>query len=856
MTHTEFTNEFSKEVWESTYKYHKDTTVDDTFLRVATALASVERNQDLRDEWTKKFYNMLSGFRVTAGGRIYANAGTDFAGTTLINCFVGPRNIQDIDSLDGIFEVARQQAQTLKSEGGWGMNFSFIRPRGAFIGGIGVETPGAVKYMELFDKASDIITAGSGKKKSRKEAKNKIRKGAMMGILDIWHPDIEEFITAKQSEGRLTKFNMSVNCTMEFMDKIVAIKELKKSGKEIPAELDRWDLKFPDTKHPRYKKEWDGNIRAWEAKGYDVKIYRTVSASELWSLITQSTYNRNEPGVLFLDNANRTHAWNYGGPKAFIGATNPCGEQSLPYGGCCNLLSMNLVMFFDHENGVFDFDKFEKQVKVAVRFADNVNDYSNAPLKEYEESLEGRRRIGLGVLGWASLLYLMNIRFGSDEAEALKKKIMKLLTHTAVETSINLAIEKGMFEGCIPEEHVKSPFWDMIELTEELRNKMRKHGIRNSALFSIQPTGNTSCFANITSSGCEPIFGWEYIRTVIVPVVPDSIKDVCPKYWEGEMKETALFKWTKEGDESILRGKTEDGTIYKIDRNRGLTKEVVVRDIAYDIMINNGKWNPKAKWACTSSDLTVEDHIRDMTGWYQWIDSSISKTVNLPNNYPYEKFENVYLDLYTSGTAKGMTTYREGTMTSVLSKTPSPDDSNSTDKITKTTAPKRPKSLPADVHLTTVNGDPYYVVVGLLEGDPYEVFTGKNEKKDGQAIHKKIVHGNVTKKSKSVWELSSEIDPELSFILTNGHSDETADALTRMISTALRHGADISFIVHQLEKTEGSLWSFAKALARTLKKYIPDGTKVSGSKCPECNAELIRMEGCITCTSCTYSKCG
>jgi len=205
---TVFEDAFSEEVWASTYKDHNDRNVNDTMFRVAAAAASMEKTAELRLEWTEKFYDLLSEFKATSGGRIYANAGTEWGGTTLMNCFVGPRVKEDLDSLDGILKHLYSQAHTLKSEGGWGENFSYIRPRGSFIHGIGVETPGAVKYMELFDKASEIITSGSGKKSSHSKAKGKIRKGAMMGVLDVWHPDIVEFITAKQQPGRLTKFNV------------------------------------------------------------------------------------------------------------------------------------------------------------------------------------------------------------------------------------------------------------------------------------------------------------------------------------------------------------------------------------------------------------------------------------------------------------------------------------------------------------------------------------------------------------------------------------------------------------------------------------------------------------------------
>lgn len=336
MNVTQFQDIFSEEVWTTTYKNHKDNNINDTFRRIAKAIASVENTEELKQEWEEKFYDLLTDFKGVTGGRIMSNAGTEWHGTTLMNCFVGPRDSYDIDSLEGIYSHLLSQSQTLKSEGGWGENFSYIRPRGAFIHGIGVETPGAVKYMELFDKASEIITSGSGKKSSNKKAKGKIRKGAMMAVLDVWHPDIVEFITAKQQSGRLNKFNMSVNLTDEFMNRLIGIEKLENFANEnIPGydeyakdeidekikQLDTWNLIFPDTKFEKYKEEWDGNITAWKNKGYPVKTYNTVSVKWLWNLIMESTYNKAEPGVLFLDRANYFNPLYY---KETIFSTNPC----------------------------------------------------------------------------------------------------------------------------------------------------------------------------------------------------------------------------------------------------------------------------------------------------------------------------------------------------------------------------------------------------------------------------------------------------------------------------------------------------------------------------------------------------
>ena len=243
----------------------------------------------------------------------------------------------------------------------------------------------------------------------------------------------------------------------------------------------------------------------------------------------------------------------------------------------------------------------------------------------------------------------MKTRFGSDEAEKIKEQLMKTICYSAIEASVDLAEEKGMFNGCEPEKHADIEFFKQIHLPKELKDRIKKVGIRNSALFSIQPTGNTAVLAENVSSGLEPIFLHEYIRTVIVPHCPEDIKSITPKYWEGEMKETDMFKWTKEGDEQILKGVAKDGTTYKIDKNRGLTKEVLCEDYAVHLMKQSNDWNSKSDWAVTTAELSVEEHIKDMMGFGRWIDSSMSKTVNVPNNYNYDKFKSLYLTAYKTG---------------------------------------------------------------------------------------------------------------------------------------------------------------------------------------------------------------
>lgn len=851
--HTEFKDDFSKEVWESTYKLHTDEDINDTLFRVAEAAASVEKTKELKEEWTEKFYDMLSDFKVTVGGRIYSNAGANWKGTTLANCFVSPRRKNDIDSLDGILEDLKNQAFTLKSEGGWGENFSFIRPRGSFIYGIGVETPGAVKYMEIFDKSSEIITSGSGKKSKNKKAKNKIRKGAMMGVLDVWHPDIIEFINVKQQSGRLTKFNVSVNCTDEFMEKVVNVLKLKKdnASEDEIEKMDEWELRFPDTSFDKYKEEWDGDLKSWEEKGYPVKIYEVVSATSLWEMIMDSTYKRAEPGVLFLDRANKFLPFYYGEK---VVSTNPCGEQNLAPAGVCDLGSLNLTQFVNEKGNGFDFEKMKKYTRYLVRFLDNVNDLSDAPLPEYVDSMRNKRRVGCGILGWGSVLFMLKTKFGSEKASKFRDEVMSTIAKEAYKASIDLAEEKGMFKYCEPEKHVKGEFVQNLGLSDKYIEKMRKHGIRNSSLLSIQPTGNTSILANVVSGGLEPIFMPQYVRTVIVNSMPEHISNVTPKWYEGEWYTTSMFKKTKEGDEEILRGVDEYGVVYKIDKNRGLTKEVLCEDYGVRYLKQRNEWDENAEWVVTTENLSVMDHVNDLKGFMRWVDSSASKTINVPNDYKFEDFKNIYIDSYNSGYVKGVTTYRAGTMTSVLSAKEEKNADNDDEEIIKEDV-KLPDSASAVMKTIRAEGKKWYLTVVYHEDNPkrpFAIFVKTNSHEKNVVAEEAIDKLMKLAKRKGIPKRHRDsVESKLS-------SDNNSSKVTRLISFLLRHGVLIKNIVSTLDKVEDAyVGTFVFQIKKFLSTYIKDGEMVEDEKCLECGStQIVYSEGCKKCMSCGSSKCG
>lgn len=831
---TKFVDEFSKEIYEQTYKYG-DEDINGTQLRVAKDLASIEKDTE---HWTQEFLWALEDFKFVPGGRITSNAGTGLKGTTYINCFVDGFMGEDQDSMEGILDALRRQALILKSEGGYGFCADVMRPRGSFIGGIGNESPGAVRMLDMWDTQSAVITEGSGNKTKKKKAKVKIRKGAQMVTMSVWHPDVEEYIVSKQTPGRLTKFNMSVLITDEFMD---AVKNNQP-----------WNLEFPDyEKHSdEYKKEWDGNIKKWKALGYSTVVYKTYeNANQLWDMIMTSTYTRNEPGVLFSDTMNKLNNLYY---CEYINATNPCGEQILPIGGVCLLGSINLTQFVDFDKKDWDYNKLGKLIPIAVRLMDNVNDKTYVPLPTQKEGLKNKRRIGLGFLGYGSALMMLKVRYGSEEALNLTEKLMTFLANKAYQSSALIASEKGAFPLYDEEKYLNSNFIKE-SLSQETKDMIRKYGIRNSHLLSIQPTGNSSVFANNVSGGLEPLFMPQYVRTTIMPYAPEGLDRPKNIDWENKTYDsTTTWTWIKEGDENLLS--TEfNGYVWKVDKSRGLLRESWVKDYAVRFLEAKNEWDSKAPWAATTTELTIDEHIKTMAIMAKYIDSAMSKTVNLPNEYPYEDFKRLYTELYNTGVVKGGTTYRAGTMTVVLSDKSSSDNKSSDEnKVPKTTAPKRPKTLSCDIHHLTVSGDKWIVLVGLLGEDPYEIFAFK---KKNINLSEKFKHGKLSKIRKGKYDL--ELDGFTLEDLKELFESDEQEALTRMISTSLRHGADINFIYEQLMKSEGTIVSFSKAIARTLKKYLKD-ENFSNMACESCGSPdgMTMQEGCYKCKDCGYSKCG
>ena len=845
-----FETDISEEVFEQNYQYGTDDHVPDTWYRNARALASIEEDTDA---WTRRFYQLLSGqglgtgpFPFTPGGRIFANAGTGLGKATLINCFVSGFQGYDQDSMDEIQAELTRQAKILASEGGYGFCAHVMRPRGARIGGVGSMTPGAVQMLDVWNKQAATIVAGSGLKSDRDDIKDKIRKGAQMVTMGIWHPDIIEFIEAKQEPGRLHKFNMSVLVNDAFMEAV--------------RNDDTWALRFPDYENEKefYKEHWDGNLQAYQEKGGTVKTWTdpatgepaVYEAREIWDKIMHSTYERNEPGVIFVDTINKENNLGY---IEHINATNPCGEQVLPVGGVCLLGNLNVTQLVDREAGTIDYDLVDDLVPLAVRFLDNVNDLSYVPLEEQQRNLQEKRRIGLGHYGDGSALMMMQTRYGSEEGARVMREFQEHLANRAYQASARLAEEKGAFPLFDKDEYLSSPF--VQRLSDKTKEMIGDLGLRNSHLLSIQPTGNTSTLGNAPSSGIEPVFMHSYIRTSEQPALPEGINrpSMSPDAYEvGQDIDADGTAWTAEeqGDETVLRCQEEGYTHWQIHPTRDICKDQEVKDYAVRHMETDGTWDPDADWAVTTRDLDVDDHLTQMKALAPFVDSSMSKTVNVPNDYPFEDFKELYKKAHDTGVIKGVTTYRAGTMSAVLSG----DDENEDQTVPRTEAPDRPQTLPCAVHRVRYQGDHWTILVGFLEEDPYEVFAFKS---DGETPlfkdHEKRVDKGYIRKNRSQHYslLGPNEEVVIEDITSHMPSDEVREQ-TRLVSTALRHGSKIDFLVEQLEKAEGSIASFGQSMAKALRAHATDH-EVTCDKCGSANVRHV--EGCMECADCGHSRC-
>lgn len=579
-----FRSEISRRVWDSKYRFREqdilhDRDVSDTWRRVARALAEVEEQPA---PWEEAFYRILDGFRFLPGGRILAGAGTARA-VTLFNCFV-MGTIED--SMDGIFDALKQGALTMQQGGGVGYDFSTLRPAGSLADSSATIASGPVSFMDVWDSmCATVLSTGA-------------RRGAMMATLRCDHPDIEQFIEAKRQPGRLRRFNLSVLVSDAFMRAV--------------QEDEAWPLVFPAA---GLKGEGPTVLRPWSgyAEPVPCRVLRTVPARALWDRIMRSNYEYAEPGVLFVDRINALNNLWY---RERINATNPCGEIPLPPYGACDLGSINLARFVERpftREARLDEEAIAATVRTAVRLMDNVIDVSRFPLEAQAVQARGARRIGLGITGLADALIMLGLRYDEAGGRSRAADLMRLICHTAYRASIALAQEKGTFPFFEREAFLDGPF--IRSLPADIRDGIARHGLRNSHLIAIAPTGTISLFANNVSSGLEPVFDLSYTRRLV---------ERDGTYNEHEVQDHAYALW------------------------RDIHGEAPLPDVFV-----------------TAQRIAPEHHLAMQAALQPFVDNSISKTINVPADYHFEAFRHLYRSAYEQG-LKGCTTFRPNPITGAI----------------------------------------------------------------------------------------------------------------------------------------------------------------------------------------------
>ncbi len=774
-------DKISQEIWDKKYRYkHEDGTpldqsVEDTWRRVAYAVAMPERDHRY---WEDKFYSILEGYKFLPAGRIISNAGTTRKKVTMFNCYV-MNSIED--SMEGIFETVTQAALTQKQGGGVGFDFSTIRPQGDYIRGVESQASGPISFMQVFDATCrTVMSAGQ-------------RRGAQMAVLNVAHPDVEKFITAKRGNSALQMFNMSVAVTDPFME---AVKDDR-----------NWDLTFGG------------------------KVYKTVRARDLFDTIMHSTYDFAEPGFILIDRINKLNNLWY---CESIRATNPCGEQPLPPYGACLLGSVNLTRFVAQpftEHAAVDYEGIAETVRTAVRLLDNVIEISNFPLEKQLEEAANKRRMGLGITGLANLFAMMRVTYGSAESLELAERIMRTVRDTAYDASVDLAIEKGAFPLFDKQRYLEGEF--IKQLPAELRARIAEHGIRNSHLISIAPTGTISLFAGNVSSGLEPVFALSYTRRVRTGV----------------------------GD----------------DYDTHTVEDYACR--LYRAQLPNAKTLPP--YFVTTDQIHPRQHVDIQARLQRFVDSSISKTINVPNDFPFEEFKDIYLYAYEQG-CKGCTTFRPNEqITGVLQreedraekKKPAPADdeqistSNELDSV-----PRRPTYLQGTTYKikTPLSKQALYITINdICDGGhrrPFEIFiNSKNLQHFAWIVAMTRLVSAVFRRSSDpsflIEELKSIFDPNGGYFRNGRYIPSLVAEIGDVIE---QHLVNIGFLKQPAVK-EPEPVSVPAQSDGTAPRGSTESVGVQSAEhqqaspfmiCPQCSERaLYYEENCTKCFSCGYSKC-
>lgn len=863
------------DTWVKKYKQDSDITPDDMHRRMAKEFARIEfnyqlteplRNSDLKthkDRLQKlskygqkreflnenKIYNLFKNFKyVVPQGSIMATLGNNFIGS-LSNCFVVG---QPVDSYGGILEKDEELVHLMRRRGGVGIDISTLRPKGTGVSGAAKTSTGAVSFMHRYSNTTREVAQDG-------------RRGALMISIDINHPDVMDFIEIKRDLTQVTGANISIKLNDEFM-KAVENDEDYILRFPCTAQLSEMYWETDNTADKGFE-GFNLNELYQVYQGNSEKVYiKKIKAKEYWNEINKSAHNVAEPGLMFWDNmVNYSPDGAY--PQFKQITTNPCSEIGMQPYDACRLIAVNLISFVENpytDKAYFDFKKFYSINYEAMRLSDDlidleaenidriINKVENDPEGEFvkfreinlwkkvKETALSSRRTGLGFTALGDTLAALGFKYDSDEALLEIEKIMRIKLESELDCTTDLSILRGTFKGWDKEKEFtydgssifgKNEFYKFIaENFPTQALKMNNYGRRNVSWSTVAPTGTVSMMTQ-TTSGVEPVFSvYPYIRRKKINpgqenTRVDFVDDLGDKWQEFIVVHPELIKFIK-----------AKGFDFNFNPQTKEEQDLLLNQVCDFINNNETPWS-----GSSANDINWVRRVEIQGVIQKYITHSISSTINLPNDVTEDEVAEIYIESWKKG-LKGITVYRDGSRSGVLITS---ESNKSRDDFDYVDAVKRPKVLEAERHVTRVGGKPYNVFVGLINKKPYEIFIEEGDKP--------INKGTITKIKRGEYIYKNETDEK--FPILSNMTDEQS-AITRLVSTSLRHGADIKYIVEQLSKTDGDLFSFTKGLARVLKKFIPDGAKSTVS-CQDCGSEnVIFEEGCNKCRDCGSSRCG